>query len=105
MNKYFVVFMAMFLLGGHAFANAGMSGEGHRKKDCVMMKDGKMFVLKDGQKTMMDANITMPNGTMVMKDGTLMMKDGSTKMMNEGDSMDKDGNMMKRMQKAKTKAK
>ncbi len=35
------------------------------KKDCVMMKDGKMIVMKGGNTMAMDQDITMENGTMV----------------------------------------
>jgi hypothetical protein len=65
-------------------------------KDCCMMKDGKMMMIKDGKKMAMDTDMTMPNGTMVMKDGTCTMKDGTKMVMKEGDRMDMDGNMMKK---------
>jgi uncharacterized protein YdeI (BOF family) len=46
------------------------------KKDGVMMKDGKMMVMKGGTTMEMDHDMTMSNGTMVMK-----MK--KSKMMNQ----------------------
>ena len=108
MKKYLVVLAAMFVLGGYAFAeemkpgdmpaknDAGMAKKEHKMKDCCMMQDGKMMMIKDGKKMAMDADITMPNGTMVMKDGTCVMKDGTKMVMKEGDRMDMNGNMMKK---------
>ena len=64
-------------------------------KDCVMMKDGKMMVMKGGKTGMMDKDMTMKNGATVMKDGTVKMKDGKTMMMKEGDMMDMSGKMEK----------
>ncbi|MGZ4158565.1 MAG: DUF6799 domain-containing protein, partial [Bacteroidia bacterium] len=42
-----------------------------KKKDGVMMKDGKMMVKKDGKTMPMDKDMTMKNGTVVMTDGTV----------------------------------
>ena len=72
-------------------------------KDCVMMKDGKMMVMKNGQTIGMDKDMTMSNGTMVMKDGSVKMKDGTTMMMKEGDCIYMNGKMSKmKMDKMET---
>lgn len=63
------------------------------KKDHLMMKKGKMVVMKDGKEMKMDKEMTLTDGTCVMKDGTKMM-------MSEGDMM-MDGKMMKAGPKAK----
>ena len=59
MRKYLAVLAAMFLLSGYAVAeemkpgiipekkDAGMVKKGHRLKDCCVMKDGKMMMIKD----------------------------------------------------------
>ena len=119
MKKYLVVLAAMFMLGGVAIAedmsataapNEPMAKDtaamkkGHMKKDCIMMKDGKMMVMKGGNVMPMDSDMTMPNGTMVMKDGSYMMKDGPKMMFKEGEKMDMNGKMMK-MKKMKTDTK
>lgn len=65
----------------------------HHKKDCVMMKEGKMMMMKDGKTMMMDKDMTLDNGTMVMTDGTVKMKDGSTKMLENGQTVYMDGTM------------
>ncbi len=64
-------------------------------KDCVMMKDGKMMVMKGSDHMMMEKEMTMTNGTMVMTDGTIKMKDGTTKMMKENECIYMDGKMGK----------
>ncbi len=67
--------------------------EGHKMKDCCMMKDGKMMCMKDGKTMAMDKDMTMKNGCTVMKDGTVKMKDGKTMKMKNGESIDMDGKM------------
>ena len=57
------------------------------KKDCVMMEDGKMMVMKGGNTMAMDKDMKMSNGTMVMTNGTVKMKNGKTMMMKDGDCM------------------
>lgn len=75
------------------------------KKDHVMMKDGKMHIMKDGKTTHMDKEMTMGNGTTVMADGMCKMKGGKTMKMKEGDMMDMDGKMGKMPIKKKTGSK
>jgi Domain of unknown function (DUF6799) len=61
----------------------------------VMMKDGKMMMMKDGKATgPMDHDMTMSNGTKVMTDGTMIMKDGSQMHMKDGQMMMMEGKMM-----------
>src|SRR4051812_8637415 len=67
---------------------------GDKMKDCVMMKDGKMWMWKDGKNMAMDKDMTMKNGNMVMMNGSVTMKDGSKMMMKNGQCMDMEGNMM-----------
>lgn len=60
----------------------------------VMMKDGKMYVVKDGMVSELTDEVTMTNGDKVMSDGKVMKADGSESMMQNGESMDMDGKMM-----------
>lgn len=73
----------------------------HKMKDCVMMKDGKVMVMKDGQKSELTDDMTLSNGTTVMKDGTVKTSDGQTMMLKDGDWVGMDGKMgkMGRMKK------
>lgn len=67
----------------------------HKMKDCVMMENGKMVVMKEGKVSDMSSDMTMSNGTVVSSDGKVMMKDGSTKMLKDGESVYMDGKMSK----------
>jgi hypothetical protein len=67
----------------------------HKMKDCVMMKDGKVMVMKDGQKSELTDDMTLSNGTTVMKDGTVKTSDGKTMMLKNGDWVGMDGQMGK----------
>jgi len=60
-------------------------------KDCVMMKDGKLTVIKGGKHMDMTEDMTLSNGTTVMKDGSVKMKDGSTTTLKDGDCIYMDG--------------
>jgi len=61
----------------------------------VMMKDGKMMMMKDGQAAgPMDHDMTMPDGTKVMTNGMVKMKDGKEMHMKDGQMMMMDGKMM-----------
>jgi hypothetical protein len=62
--------------------------------DGVMMKNGKMMMVKDGQFTVLDHEMTMSNGTTVMADGTWTKKDGTKMKMNEGEHIDMDGKLI-----------
>jgi hypothetical protein len=66
-----------------------------KMKDCVMMEDGKMMVMKNGENMAMNEDMTMKNGTTVRKDGTVKMKDGKTMMLKDGDCVFMDGRMSK----------
>lgn len=59
----------------------------HKMKDCVIMKEGKMTVMKDGKTTAMDKEMTLTDGTRIMPDGKVMMNDGSTKILKDGESI------------------
>jgi hypothetical protein len=74
------------------------------KKDCVMMEDGKMMVMKGDNSVAMDKDMKMSNGTIVMTDGTVKIKDGKTMMMKDGDCVYMNGKMGKmKMDKMKNK--
>lgn len=61
--------------------------------DGIMMKDGKMMVMKSGKSMMMTETMTLSNGTKVMTDGSVMMADGKKAMLTEGQSITMDGKM------------
>lgn len=58
-----------------------------KSNDHLAMKNGKMWVMKDGKATEMVKEMDMPNGSKVMTDGTVIMKDGSKVQLKDGDKM------------------
>ena len=101
--KRLLIIAFAFTLGTSVFAQEKMDKKmphktHHKmsmKKDCVMMKDGKMMTMMNGKMMAMDKDVTMSNGTVCMMDGTCKMKDGKTMMMKEGETCDMDGKMGK----------
>ena len=88
---WFVIFM-----GVAGFAQSGSSdGKMMDKKmgDCVMMKGGKVEVMKSGMSMMLMHDTTI-HGTMVMMDGNVKMKDGSMHMLKEGEYVTPKGKVM-----------
>jgi hypothetical protein len=65
--------------------------------DGIMMKDGKLLMMKNGQTTQLTTDMTLDNGTVVMTNGTVKAKDGSTKTLKEGDYVTMDGTSMGNM--------
>ena len=64
------------------------------KEGMMIMKGGKMMVMKEGKTKEMDQTMTCTDGCKVKPSGEVVMKDGKTMMMKEGEVIDKDGNMM-----------
>lgn len=75
-------------LGGK---NGKMQGS---TSDGLMMKDGKMWMTKNGKTIPMDAEVTLDNGIRVMTDGTYMDKNGTTMRLKNGESIGMNGKMM-----------
>ncbi|MXV50470.1 hypothetical protein GS399_05750 [Pedobacter sp. HMF7647] len=66
----------------------------HQMKDCVMMEDGKMMLMKDGKTMEMTKDMALKNGTMIMTDGTVKSKSGKSMKLKNGESVDMNGKMM-----------
>lgn len=64
--------------------------------DGVVMKGGRMMMMKDGRVTEpMITDITMPDGTKVTTSGVVKMSDGEEKQLNNGAIMLMNGHIMK----------
>jgi hypothetical protein len=62
----------------------------------VVMKDGRMMMMKDGRATEpMTVDITMPDGTTVTTSGVVKMRDGEEQQLNNGAMMLMNGHIMK----------
>lgn len=57
----------------------------------IMMKDGKVMVMKNGEKTALLQDTTLSNGTTITVDGTVKSSDGTTTMLKDGDYVNSDG--------------
>jgi len=64
------------------------------KTDHIMMQNGKMVMVKDGNTMPINKDMTMKNGTILMTNGKYKMKNGTAMMMKEGDMMDMNGGMI-----------
>jgi hypothetical protein len=64
-------------------------------KDCVMMEDGKLMVMKGGKTTAMTQDMTLTNGATIMSDGSVKMHDGTTRKLSNGDCVYMDGKIVR----------
>lgn len=79
-----------------SFVSTGLTADDKEMaKDHIMMKDGKVMMMKEGKSMPLDKEITLTNGSKVAVDGTVTMRDGTKMTMKEGDMMTMDGAMMK----------
>ena len=89
MKKILLLF-ALGIMAAGVYAQAPSKND-PKTKDYVVMKEGKMLLVKNGKTTAMDKEMTLSDGTRVMSDGKVMMKDGSTKLLEEGETLTLDG--------------
>ena len=64
------------------------------RPDMVIMKSGRMMLLRSGDLIIMDENMTMADGTKVLTDGTIVLMDGTTLTLVEGEGMIMDAPMV-----------
>jgi len=73
-------------------------------KNCLMMKDNKMWVVKGDKSAAMTADMTLSDGTKVFTTGAYQTKDGKKMMMKNGDCIGMDGKMINAAPEAPKKA-
>ncbi len=59
--------------------------------DMVLMKDGKMMVVRHGEMKPLDMVMTLENGARVAMDGTVTMRDGTSRRLTDGEALTLDG--------------
>ncbi len=64
-----------------------------QQKTMYVMKDSKMWMMKDGQKTEMSQDVTLPHGLTITTKGEVKKDDGSTITLKEGQYVDEEGNI------------
>ncbi len=52
--------------------------------DRVVMKEGQMMLVKNGEEMKMEKDVTLPSGTVITTDGTVKKKDGSEVKLKDG---------------------
>ena len=89
-------FRCMALLAAILVLLPFASGPDAAEMDGVMMRNGKMMIIKHGKPAMpMDDDITVGDGTVVSADGTIKSKGGREFRMRNGQVMMRDGHLMK----------
>jgi hypothetical protein len=110
--KLFLTCFLFFLLGFNVNAQTPKDDVRYQRdelskkdaeKDCVLMKNDKMFIIVKGQMTAMTADYTLTNGDVVSKEGKVTAKDGSSKQMKNGDCVSMAGVWSHYDQNSKTK--
>ena len=57
------------------------------RQDHIVMRDGRVLLVRNGELMSMHEEMTMPDGTKVGLDGTVMMPDGTMRLMAEGETI------------------
>ena len=83
------VFAIVLSLG--VFAQDTQSQNKWKDHEGIFMKNGKVMVIKDGQKTQLLQDTTLSNGTTIMVDGTVKSSNGTTTMLKDGEFVNSDG--------------
>ena len=100
--KKSIVFAGLLFISMGAFAYIpGKSPELRqekttKQKDCVMMKDGTMYVIKGGETTEMVKAVVMSNGTKVLANGDVILKNNETFKLQNGDCVYMNGKIEKK---------
>ena len=63
------------------------------KKECCIMKNGKMLHMKGGKVETMENEMIMKNGTKCMANGECITQQGEKIILNDGECMDAYGNI------------
>jgi hypothetical protein len=56
-------------------------------QDHIVMQDGRVMIMRNGEMKPMEEEMTLPDGTRVMIDGTIWDASGTTRMMAEGETI------------------
>ena len=56
-------------------------------QDHILMQDGRVMIMRNGEMKPMDEEMTLPDGTRVMIDGTMRDANGTIRMMAEGETI------------------
>lgn len=77
----------------HKSGNMAHKAHAKMEHDHMMIKVGKIMMLKGGTMMPMTQTMTLPSGTQVMVNGKVMLKEGKKMMLKEGQEIGTDGKM------------
>ena len=95
MKTLIVTFFA-FALSSCVFAQ---DKEDWQKKDMILMKDQKVVVVKNGQKSDLLKDTTLANGTIISVAGLVTSTDGNTVTLKDGEYVNSDGTIGQKARK------
>jgi hypothetical protein len=75
-----LLFMSVSAVAQQPAKNEEIKAEGRNKEDCVMMKNNKLLIMRNGMTTEMTHDIQLNDGSSVSTSGIVRMKDGSSRM-------------------------
>src|SRR5690606_31886278 len=64
-----------------------------QKKDVFIMKESKVWQIKEGKKSELAQDATLANGTIISANGTVKTTDGQTITLKDGQYIDLEGNI------------
>src|ERR1051325_6598444 len=106
--KKVMIMISVLLIAGVVFAQKGqrkkappqslVMAQEIQKGDSVLMKEGSVWLIKDGKRTVVGTEITI-GGTKVKADGSVLFKDGTTAILQEGDIILADGRLKRSVSK------
>lgn len=65
------------------------------RNDCLVMKNGKMMLMKDSSTNVMETDMSMTNGTVVTTDGNVKLNNGKTILLKDEDCVYMNGEIGK----------
>jgi len=97
MKKVILVIAVCFSTAGlFAQTNPQETSEKVCHEDGVVRKNGKLMVIKDGQKTEMTQIVSLSDGSVVRTDGSITNKNGSTSRLSNGEHISMSGKKSKK---------
>lgn len=90
--KYLTICFILFSISDTLYSQTNkeetrqeLQSEKKNDRDCLLMKNNRMFLIVQGQMTALNQDYQLKNGDLVTKEGNVIRKDGSSKQMKNGD--------------------
>jgi len=76
--------------------NAQQKSDKDKHEDGIVMKNGKLMIIKNGQKSNMTQQVSLSDGSTINTDGTITKRDGSTSKLSDGEYISMAGKVSKK---------